>query len=168
MTTLIRVGDHPLTAINVAGECGIIRPSESLLTARLKIKSKSKQELESKAAQSLPLNRTLGWTGGRSRRKHNASTTLLVAFSPHPDSDSTSVDASEANENSVHPADHSEEPQQATGTPSYKILFDTEDGSEFDDSFLEKIVFTRTPLLVQQIANTGLIALLLLKILLVL
>ena len=142
MTTLILVGDNPLTAINVARECGIIRPSESLLTARLKLESKSKQELESKGAQSLPLNRPLGRTGGRSRQKHNASTALLVAFSPHPDSDSTSVDASEANENSVHPADHSEESKLATRTPSYKILFDTEDGSEFDDSFLEKIVCT--------------------------
>ena len=140
MRTLFRVGDNPLTAINVARECGIIRPSESLVTARVKLESKSNQELETKAKQSVPLNRPLGRTGGRSRRKHTDSTALLVAFSAQPDSESTSVDASEANEDSVHPADHSKEPEHVKGTPAYKLLFDTEDGSEFDDSFLEKIV----------------------------
>ena len=88
------VGDNPLTAINVARDCGIIRPSETLINARVKLESNS-------------------------------------------------VNEADASENSVHPADHSEEAKHKKDTPvSYKLVFDTEDGAEFDDSFLEQIVCT--------------------------
>ena len=94
LIVMTRVGDNPLTAINVARDCGIIRPSETLINARVKLESNLVNEVE-------------------------------------------------ASENSVHPADHSEEAEHDKGTPvAYKLLFDTEDGSEFDDSFLEQIVCT--------------------------